>query len=132
MPSPVPPCCPLCDVPSDRVVAQSVHTLTLRDAHPVSPGHTLIVPKRHVASFFELSDDDLADVLSALRAAKSALDAELRPDGYNVGVNVGAAAGQTVMHAHVHVIPRFAGDTADPRGGVRHCIPGKGYYEPNP
>jgi diadenosine tetraphosphate (Ap4A) HIT family hydrolase len=95
----------------------------------VSPGHTLVIPNRHVASFFEISDEEQAEVLAAVREAKLALDADLHPDGFNIGLNVGPAAGQTVMHAHVHVIPRFQGDVADPRGGVRHCIPGRGFYE---
>ncbi len=104
--------------------------MTLRDRYPVSPGHTLVVPTRHVESIFVLNADELACLLTAVREAKLALDADLHPDGFNIGVNVGVAAGQTVMHAHVHVIPRFGGDVPDPRGGIRHCIPGRGYYDP--
>jgi len=91
-----------------------------------------VIPRRHVASFFDATVAEQAALLAAVREAKDALDAELQPDGYNVGINVGLAAGQTVAHAHIHVIPRFSGDVADPRGGIRHCIPGKGYYEPAP
>ena len=124
--------CPFCSLGPDRVVAEDELTRTVCDAYPVSPGHTLVMPRRHVASFFDMTEVEQAAVLAAVRVATVALDAELRPDGFNVGVNVGVAAGQTVMHAHVHVIPRFLGDVADPRGGVRYCIPAKGRYEPTP
>jgi diadenosine tetraphosphate (Ap4A) HIT family hydrolase len=124
------PPCVFCALPVDRIVQQDRLCVTLRDAFPVSPGHLLVVPRRHVASFFDLNREEQASLLAAARGAKRALDLELHPDGYNVGANIGAAAGQTVMHAHLHVIPRFAGDVPDPRGGIRHCIPGKGYYEP--
>ena len=102
--------------------------MTLRDGSPVSPGHTLVVPRRHVASWFELSEEEQIAVLKAVSRARSRLDEEHSPAGYNLGVNVGAAAGQTVMHVHVHLIPRYQGDVADPRGGVRHVVPGKGFY----
>ncbi len=103
--------------------------MTLRDRYPVSPGHTFVVPTRHVESIFFLSADELVGLLTAVREAKVALDADLHPDGFNIGVNVGVAAGQTVMHAHIHIIPRFSGDVPDPRGGIRHCVPGRGYYD---
>jgi diadenosine tetraphosphate (Ap4A) HIT family hydrolase len=121
--------CPFCSLSVELVIVRGRLTTTIRDTYPVSPGHTLVIPNRHVASFFEISDEEQAEVLAAVREAKLALDADLHPDGFNIGLNVGPAAGQTVMHAHVHVIPRFQGDVADPRGGVRHCIPGRGYYE---
>jgi len=124
--------CPFCSVTTDRIIAESDLTITIRDGHPVSPGHTLILPKRHIESLFDVTGEEQAEIMAAVREAKHALDAELSPDGFNIGVNIGVAAGQTVMHAHVHVIPRFKGDAADPRGGIRHCIPGKGYYETKP
>jgi diadenosine tetraphosphate (Ap4A) HIT family hydrolase len=124
--------CPFCSLSGDRVVAQGRLTTTIRDTYPVSPGHTLVITNRHIASFFEITNEEQAEVLAAVRDAKLALDADRHPDGFNIGLNVGVAAGQTVMHAHVHVIPRFHGDVADPRGGVRHCIPHRGYYEPKP
>lgn len=96
----------------------------------MSPGHTLIVTRRHVASFSETSVEEQHALLRAVAAARQALDAELHPDGYNIGINDGVAAGQTILHVHVHVIPRYAGDSPDPRGGVRHCIPAMGYYGP--
>ena len=122
--------CPFCAPPAPRVVSQTATTLTIRDGFPVSPGHTLVIPKRHVATFFDATRAELADLTDALFAAREALDRELSPAGYNIGVNCGPAAGQTVMHLHVHLIPRYTGDVADPRGGVRHCIPGRGPYEP--
>jgi diadenosine tetraphosphate (Ap4A) HIT family hydrolase len=89
------------------------------------PGHPLVIPYRHVADFF---DAELAALLALLRDAKTLLDGRFHPDGYNIGVNVGEAAGQTVMHLHVHVIPRYAGDVADPRGGVRGAVPERRVY----
>jgi diadenosine tetraphosphate (Ap4A) HIT family hydrolase len=121
--------CPFCQIRPASIVSQGPGTVTIRDAYPVSPGHTLVVLTRHVASFFEASAEEHAALLAGVRETQRALDAEFHPDGYNVGVNVGNAAGQTVDHVHVHVIPRFTGDVPDPRGGVRHCIPGKGQYE---
>lgn len=124
----VPGTCPFCEVEPDRKLAEGDLTISIRDAFPVSPGHTLVVPRRHVASFFDLTEAEQAAVLRAVGEARAVLDGELHPDGFNIGINVGVAAGQTVMHAHVHVSPRFVGDAEDPRGGVRHCIPGRGYY----
>ena len=100
----------------------------IRDGFPISPGHTLIVPKRHVASFFDLTPEERADLLALLDAAKADLDRELSPQGYNIGINDGAAAGQTVPHLHIHLIPRFPGDREDPRGGIRWIIPEKADY----
>lgn len=102
--------------------------MAIRDGFPVSPGHTLVIPRRHVASLAELTADEAGAIWSLLAEARSGLDAEFRPDGYNVGVNDGRAAGQTVMHLHVHLIPRYEGDRADPRGGVRWIFPDKADY----
>ncbi len=104
----------------------------LRDNFPVSPGHTLVVPRRLVATWFEATRQEQVAILDLVDVVKTALDAELMPDGYNVGFNAGLAAGQTVMHLHLHVIPRFTGDVADPRGGVRHVMPGRGNYLAGP
>ena len=120
--------CPFCPLPTDRIISESDYTITIRDSFPVSEGHTLIIPKRHVQSFFELHAIEKAAVLQALDEAKEALDKEFSPDGFNIGINDGEAAGQTVMHLHVHLIPRYEGDTEDPRGGVRHVFPGKAKY----
>lgn len=123
--------CPFCTLSATRIIEQDALTLTIRDGYPVSPGHTLVITRRHVPSIFDASDDERRALWVALARARSALTTELRPDGWNLGVNDGPAGGQTVMHVHVHLIPRFAGDVEDARGGIRHCIPGKGYYESN-
>ena len=122
--------CPFCTLSSDRVVWRSADGLILaiRDAYPVSPGHTLLIPTRHVASYFDATDAEKAALWAAVDTIKETLDATHRPAGYNVGFNAGPAAGQTVMHLHVHVIPRFEGDVEDPRGGVRGVIPHKQKY----
>jgi diadenosine tetraphosphate (Ap4A) HIT family hydrolase len=120
--------CPFCTLPPDRIISESDHTITIRDGFPVSEGHALIIPKRHVQSFFELQAIEKAAVLQALEEAKETLDREFSPDGYNIGINDGKAAGQTILHMHVHLIPRYKGDTEDPRGGVRHIFPLKAKY----
>jgi diadenosine tetraphosphate (Ap4A) HIT family hydrolase len=91
-------------------------------------GHTLIIPKKHVGSFFEITDEERADLLVLLNKAKVVIQEEFNPDGYNIGINDGPAAGQTVPHLHLHLIPRYKGDRNDPRGGVRWIIPEKADY----
>ena len=115
--------CPFCPPDPERVVAQSPLTLTIRDGFPVSPGHTLIIPRRHFAGFFDATPEEIAEIWQALRQVADDLTREHQPDGFNVGVNVGEAAGQTVMHLHIHLIPRYAGDQPDPRGGIRRIFP---------
>ena len=102
--------------------------LAKRDRFPLTQGHTLIIPRRHVRSFFELTPEEHAAICELIVEAKHVLDLEHKPDGYNIGVNDGAAAGQTIMHLHVHLIPRYLGDTADPRGGIRWIIPERADY----
>jgi diadenosine tetraphosphate (Ap4A) HIT family hydrolase len=116
------------EVSESQWLCSNEHAFAFRDPHPVSPGHTLVVTRRVTEDWFSATDAERAAVLALIAEVKLTLDAELRPDGYNVGFNAGAAAGQTVMHMHVHVIPRFRGDMDDPRGGVRHVIPSKGNY----
>ena len=120
--------CAFCTLPSARVIDENTTAMVIRDGYPVSPGHTLLIPKRHTGSFFDLSEQERADLLALLDRAKRVLDAELQPQGYNIGINDGAATGQTVPHLHVHLIPRFEGDLPDPRGGVRWVIPAKAKY----
>jgi diadenosine tetraphosphate (Ap4A) HIT family hydrolase len=120
--------CPFCDVPRDRIVGENEHALAFRDAYPVTDGHTLVVPRRHVESVFDLPDDEQAAVTSLVRRIRTELESDFSPDGFNIGINDGQAAGQTVGHAHVHVIPRRAGDVMDPRGGVRWVIPDRAKY----
>src|SRR5262249_24520400 len=120
--------CPFCRPERSRIRLESRSALALLDAFPVTQGHTLVVPRRHVASLFDLPEEEQAAVWMLVAQVRAVLLAELRPDGFNVGLNDGAPAGQTVMHAHVHVIPRRHGDVADPRGGVRWIIPDKAPY----
>jgi diadenosine tetraphosphate (Ap4A) HIT family hydrolase len=120
--------CPFCTLPAARIVAGDALAIVIRDGFPVSPGHTLIVPRRHVASIAQASADELHSLWAMLAEARRSLDETLRPAGYNIGINDGIAAGQTVMHLHVHLIPRFNDDRADPRGGVRWVIPEKADY----
>jgi diadenosine tetraphosphate (Ap4A) HIT family hydrolase len=100
----------------------------LEDKHPVNPGHALIIPVRHVASFFDTTTEERTAMLDLADAVRRQLDAQRKPDGYNLGVNVGVDAGQTVFHVHLHVIPRYRGDVANPRGGVRGVIPVRQSY----
>ena len=120
--------CPFCGKLNHTIVRENEHATAFRDAFPVSYGHTLIVPRRHVADLFDLSERELADAIGLVRQTKAQLLVEFSPSGFNVGVNIGRDAGQTVMHAHIHVIPRYAGDVADPTGGIRNVIPDKGRY----
>jgi len=122
------PPCPFCSLPAERFVVESEHAVVIRDGFPVSPGHTLIIPKRHVASFFDVTDAERSDLMSLLAAARDDLERRFHPAGYNVGINDGAAAGQTVPHVHMHLIPRYDGDREDPRGGVRWVLPDKAAY----
>jgi diadenosine tetraphosphate (Ap4A) HIT family hydrolase len=115
--------CPFCQLPELRIVAKDALTVVVRDGFPVSRGHSLIIPRRHVGSFFEATVDERASLLRLLDAAKVQLDNEYQPDSYNIGINDGPAAGQTVPHLHIHLIPRYAGDSPDPRGGVRWVLP---------
>jgi diadenosine tetraphosphate (Ap4A) HIT family hydrolase len=120
--------CPFCRLPPERVLAENANALAVADAYPVSRGHTLIILRRHVGSFFDLTTEEVTAVYELLQAMQAYLGSTVRPDGYNIGVNVGEAAGQTIGHVHVHLIPRYHRDVADPQGGVRHVIPGKGRY----
>ena len=120
--------CPFCPVKDREIVAEHPLAVAITDSFPLTRGHTLVVPRRHVASFFELTADERVAILGLLDRAKAALDSEHAPDAYNIGINDGAAAGQTVMHLHVHLIPRYKGDADDPRGGVRWIFPKKADY----
>lgn len=120
--------CFFCKLDPSRILDSNEHGIMLRDDFPVSPGHTLVVPRRHVGSFFELDAGERQGLLALLDAARRAVDAEFRPDAYNIGLNDGPAAGQSIPHVHLHLIPRFHGDCADPRGGVRWILPDKAKY----
>jgi superfamily II DNA or RNA helicase/diadenosine tetraphosphate (Ap4A) HIT family hydrolase len=115
-------------IPAGDWIAENAFAFAIRDRYPVSPGHTLVITRRVVADWFGASAEERTAIFELVETVKQQLDVELQPDGYNVGFNAGAAAGQTVPHLHVHVIPRYRGDMDDPRGGVRHVIPSKGNY----
>jgi diadenosine tetraphosphate (Ap4A) HIT family hydrolase len=120
--------CPFCHRDPARVLAEDDLTVTYKDGFPVSPGHTLIIPKRHVATLFEATEAEQQALLKALHRAKAILDQIHHPDGYTIGINHGEAGGQTVLHLHIHLIPRYNGDQEDPRGGVRWVLPEKARY----
>ena len=121
--------CPFCAlVSSAKFVWSSPLSVAFADGFPVGPGHTLVIPRRHQADLFELSSEERSDLWQLVAEVKESLEGDLNPDGYNVGVNIGPAAGQTVAHAHIHLIPRFSGDAADPRGGVRWVLPEHAAY----
>jgi diadenosine tetraphosphate (Ap4A) HIT family hydrolase len=121
--------CVFCDIESDTTVFRSRLYSIIRDAFPVTHLHTLIIPRRHVASYFDLTDEEQGELAKLLNGQRqSIIDLDQTITGFNIGINVGEDAGQTVFHCHVHLIPRRKGDVAEPRGGVRGVIPGKQGY----
>jgi diadenosine tetraphosphate (Ap4A) HIT family hydrolase len=120
--------CPFCRPEQNRIISTSGDVLVLSDGYPVSEGHTLVVPHQHVGSIFALDERQQAAIWTVVAGVRDDLSARLSPDAFNIGVNDGVAAGQTVMHAHIHIIPRFAGDIDDPRGGVRWVLPERAAY----
>ncbi|MBT9556603.1 MAG: HIT family protein [Myxococcales bacterium] len=112
---------------SDHIASNDL-AFAIFDGFPVSPGHALLVPRRVVPTWFDATREEQSALMALIDDVKRVLDARFKPDGYNIGINAGVAAGQTVMHVHVHLIPRYHGDVPDPRGGIRHLIPGKGNY----
>lgn len=98
------------------------------DNFPVSKGHSELVPKKHIESFFELDNDELIKLYDLIKKVKKIIKNKYHPDAFNIGINDGEEAGRTIHHLHVHLIPRYKGDVENPRGGVRHIIPGKGNY----
>ena len=110
------------------ILAETKLSLAFLDGFPISEGHTLVIPKRHVASLWDMTTEEYADAFSLVRQVKDLIQEKFKPDGFNIGVNCGDAAGQSVFHAHIHLIPRYTGDVSNPRGGVRNIIPGKGNY----
>ncbi len=120
--------CLFCNIPEARIILRDELAYVVRDSFPVSPGHTLIILKRHAATLFETTNEERISMFELMDQAKRMLDAELRPDAYNIGVNDGTAAGQTIPHLHWHLMPRYIGDSSDPRGGVRWILPGNAKY----
>jgi diadenosine tetraphosphate (Ap4A) HIT family hydrolase len=118
--------CPFCrKIELREFTIETEFAIALLDAFPLSPGHILIVPRRHESDFFKLTEVEEFAVWRVVRDVRNDIENRLAPQGYNVGINIGFAAGQTVEHAHVHLIPRYRGDVDDPRGGIRWMIPKK-------
>lgn len=117
------------NIDSEWILLKGEHFFIIEDSFPVSPGHLLIISNELKEDYFSLSDAEKNDLPTMIQKAKELIEKDHNPDGYNIGMNCGESAGQTVMHFHCHVIPRYIGDMENPRGGVRHCIPGKGDYK---
>lgn len=116
--------CQVHDTSINELVVEGVRFYVRWDNYPAAKGHVEIVPKRHVESYFDLTDDEASEAYDLIKKAQRMLDAKYHPAGYTIGVNEGRAAGRTVDHLHIHLIPRYEGDVDDPRGGVRHVLPG--------
>ena len=113
--------CPFCNL-KENILFENDLAVAFFDSYPVSKGHTLIVPKRHCETYFDLTSDEMKAIFELSNKVKECLDERFHPDGYNVGFNVKEAGGQSVMHAHMHIIPRYIGDVAKPRGGIRKIV----------
>jgi diadenosine tetraphosphate (Ap4A) HIT family hydrolase len=116
------------EISEDRIIFKNDYFFIIKDAFPVSPGHLLIISNEVRQDYFQLSEVEKINLFKIIEIAKDFIEKEHKPDAFNVGMNCGEAAGQTVFHFHCHVIPRYIGDMENPKGGVRHCIAGKGYY----
>ena len=121
--------CIFCSLPVSSIIDQNELGFSVRDIFPVNPGHTLVIPKRHVSSYFDLTDEESLALMQLVRRAKTAIDAEFKPDDYNIGVNNGPLAGQTVPHVHIHIMPRYKNDVDDVLGGVRNIILERAVYK---
>jgi diadenosine tetraphosphate (Ap4A) HIT family hydrolase len=122
------PPCPFCTALPAEIVTQNSLAYGIFDTFPANPGHMLAVPFRHTADFFSLLPEERTALFTIVDACRAILEERYSPDGYTIGVNVGPAAGQTIPHVHIHIIPRYAGDVENPRGGVRGVIPSKREY----
>ena len=124
--------CPFCEITNNdvaqRIITQNELAFVMRDGYPITEGHTLIILKRHIPSFFEITYKERRALLGLLDRAQKEINQEFNPDAYNIGINDGLAAGQTVSHLHIHLVPRYEGDVKDPRGGLRWVIPEKADY----
>lgn len=121
-------CC-FCDLDKQReVISETATAVAFNDKFPVSNGHILVIPKRHVANYFELTTHEQRALWLLVNRCKEIISKEFQPDGFNVGININESAGQTVMHVHIHLIPRYNGDVENPRGGVRGVVPEKRVY----
>lgn len=120
--------CPFCNLEESRIIAQNDLVMAFYDGFPVNPGHTLVVPMRHVANYFDLKSEEKKALWEMADYCKTILDNHFTPSGYNIGINIGVTAGQSIPHVHLHLIPRYNDDTPNPRGGVRGVIPSKQNY----
>lgn len=120
--------CPFCNISDIEILISNEYAYARLDQYPVSDGHTLVIPYRHFSNYFDMTSDEKSAIWELVDEVKHQIRQEHSPDGYNIGINVGRAAGQTIAHMHVHVIPRFQGDMEDPQGGVRGVIPSKQKY----
>ena len=120
--------CPFCNLQPHRILAEDELAVAYADGFPVSPGHTVVIPRRHFPTLFEATPEEQVALLNMLARAKEIVEKHHRPDGYNIGINHGQAGGQTVPHLHIHLIPRYRGDKEEPRGGVRWVMPDKAKY----
>ena len=124
--------CLFCQLAQDHPVQENEYFYARFDKYPVTPGHLLVIPKRHVETLFELSEVERSTLFPFIEECKNLLEEQFSPTGFNFGVNQGQAAGQTIPHLHIHLIPRYPGDLPDPEGGVRGVIPGKRKYRNSP
>jgi diadenosine tetraphosphate (Ap4A) HIT family hydrolase len=115
-------------IPAAKILYRNDHFFIIEDLFPVSPGHLLIISNNVRTDFFSLTPEEKHALIDMIEIAKTHISVNYEPDGYNIGMNCGAAAGQTVFHFHCHLIPRYRGDMKNPHGGVRHCIPERGNY----
>ncbi|AEA33354.1 HIT family protein [Hippea maritima] len=120
--------CVFCDTKNLEIILKNHLCYAVFDKYPVNRGHILIVPYRHFASFFDANREEVLAIHDLINDARVFLDREFSPAAYNIGVNVGEVAGQTIMHMHIHLIPRYEGDIRNPRGGVRGVIPSRRIY----
>lgn len=116
------------EIPKENILFMGEHFFIIPDSFPVSPGHLLIISNSSKKDYFDLNKLEVEELNSMIHKCKEIIEKDYKPDGYNIGMNCGEAAGQTVFQFHCHVIPRYSGDMKIPRGGIRHCIEGKGYY----
>ena len=119
--------CPFCNLEREKIL-ESELSFAIYDGFPVNEGHALIIPKRHTANYFDLSLEEQKDCIELLNRVKGIVEEKYKPSGFNVGININEAAGQTVSHVHIHLIPRYEGDVEEPRGGVRGVIPERRNY----
>ena len=121
--------CLFCNIPQERIVLENDLAYAVRDGYPVTEMHSMIIPKRHIQDYFDLTTDELLACDQLIRSLKKEIsNSDSSVNGFNIGMNSGESAGQTIFHCHIHLIPRRTGDVENPRGGVRHIIPGKGDY----